>query len=123
MIVCNKQGLILRTNEAMQKLTGFAKEKLLTENWNDYFSLEGENLAQERYEKLMLDGQYGPYQMTIMTNDQKSIYLQAQDYLSKDDGGHTQIWTFASDITKERIALHRLAKMKQDIGTHLNKQI
>jgi PAS domain S-box-containing protein len=45
-IVCNKQGLILRTNEAMQKLTGFAKEKLLTENWNDYFSLEGENLAQ-----------------------------------------------------------------------------
>jgi two-component system CheB/CheR fusion protein len=109
-IVCNKQGLILRTNEAMQKLTGFAKEKLLTENWNDYFSLEGENLAQERYEKLMLDGQYGPYQMTIMTNDQKSIYLQAQDYLSKDDGGHTQIWTFASDITKERIALHRLAE-------------
>lgn len=109
-VVTNKNGFILRTNDAMQKLTGCSQEKLLTERWIDHFNLEDQILANERFEKLMANGSYGRYQMRLVTKDNKFVVLDAHDYLSQDENGHTQIWTFAADITKELNALNQLAE-------------
>ncbi len=108
-VVSNAQGMFLRTNRAMQKYTGLSKEKLLTKSWSDYFNVENKDLFEERKKALVVDGKFGPYTLELLGQSRESILLKIEDYLSKDDEGNIQTWSFASDITSEISALNKLS--------------
>ena len=112
-IVSNIEGMFLRTNRAMQEYTGLNKEQLLTRNWSDYFNLKNQDVLEKRHSALTNNGKFGPYSLELLRKNKESIFLEVEDYISKDDEGNTQIWSFASDITTEKFALSELSKSEE----------
>lgn len=106
-VVSNAEGMFIRTNRAMQRYTGLSREQLLAKNWREFFTSTDQSIFRERQYALTTIGKYGPYILETLS-DSQSI-LQVEDYMSKDDDGNIQIWSFASDISKEKIALNELS--------------
>ncbi|XQW85300.1 EAL domain-containing protein [Thalassotalea piscium] len=111
-IITNLQGMILKTNHAMQTYTGLTREQLLAKNWFDLYPVEDNRRFLNRQKELTEKGTFGPYIIELINNDITTI-LEVEDYLSRDELGHTQIWSFASDISKERRALAELSLSQQ----------
>ena len=113
MIITNLQGMILKTNQAMQKYTGLSKEQLLAKNWFELYPIENNIRIINRQKELTEKGTFGPYIIELQSNKNVKTILSVEDYLSRDELGNTQIWSFASDISKEQHALAELSLSQQ----------
>ncbi|MBU2966016.1 EAL domain-containing protein [Amphritea sp. 2_MG-2023] len=112
-IITNLQGMILKTNHAMQTYTGLTREQLLVKNWFDLYPIEDSTRFLNRQKELTEKGTFGPYIIELTSDEGVTTILNVEDYLSRDELGHTQIWSFASDISKERQALAELSLSQQ----------
>ncbi|MBU2880164.1 EAL domain-containing protein [Aliiglaciecola lipolytica] len=112
-IITNLQGMILKTNHAMQKYTGLSREQLLAKNWFDLYPIENSSRFINRQKELTEKGTFGPYILELESGGITKTILNVEDYLSRDEQGNTQIWSFASDISKERHALTELSISQQ----------
>ena len=112
-IITNLQGMILKTNQAMQKYTGLSKEQLLAKNWFELYPIENNIRIINRQKELTEKGTFGPYIIELQSNKNVKTILSVEDYLSRDELGNTQIWSFASDISKEQHALAELSLSQQ----------
>lgn len=106
-IVSNAEGMFIRTNRAMQRYTGLSREQLLAKNWRNFFTPANQEVFHKRQYELTTNGKFGPYVIESFTATR--VILQVEDYLSKDDDGNIQIWSFASDVSKEKLALKELS--------------
>ncbi|MDO6593938.1 EAL domain-containing protein [Neptuniibacter sp. 1_MG-2023] len=112
-IITNLQGMILKTNHAMQTYTGLTREQLLAKNWFDLYPIEDNTRFLNRQKELTEKGTFGPYIIELKSKGNVTTVLDVEDYLSRDELGNTQIWSFASDISKERHALAELSLSQQ----------
>lgn len=112
-IISNAQGIFIRTNTAMQRYTGLSKERLLAKNWSDFFGEENNELFKKRQFELTFNGKFGPYVLELYITGKEVTFLKISDYMSKDDEGNIQIWSFASDISKEKSVLSKLSLSEQ----------
>ena len=112
-VITNMKGLILKTNTAMQNFYRSSREQLLAKHWIS-LSPSQESIDFSNRDKLLTEhGKFGPYTIEIESPDGINTFLKVEDYLSRDDMGHSQIWSFASDISKETYARHELLLSKQ----------
>ncbi|WP_413700754.1 PAS domain S-box protein [Psychromonas sp. KJ10-10] len=116
-VITNLQGMVLKTNNAMQSFTGFNREQLLAKNWLEIFSIKYSDLFLNRQNELTKNAKFGPYTIQLESLDNEIKILQIEDYLSKDELGNTQIWSFATDISKEKEAIRQLSLSEEKYKT------
>ena len=107
-VITNMEGLILKTNTAMQVFSRLSREQLLAKHWLNLFPLHDGLDFSNRDKELKENGQFGPYTIEIESPEGMNTILEVEDYLSRDDLGNSQIWSFASDISKETYARNQL---------------
>ncbi|MFA3792269.1 EAL domain-containing protein [Aliiglaciecola sp. SL4] len=108
-IITNLQGMILKTNHAMQKFTGLSKEQLLAKSLLNIYPIDDTGYFLSRQKQLIEKGTFGPYIIELNSANNGNTILEIEDYLSRDESGNTQVWSFASDISKEKHALAELS--------------
>lgn len=116
-VITNLQGMVLKTNNAMQSFTGFNREQLLAKNWLEIFSIKYSDLFLTRQRELTKNAKFGPYTIELESKDNSIKTLRVEDYLSKDDLGNAQIWSFATDISQEKLALYQLSLSEEKYKT------
>ncbi|WP_435237204.1 EAL domain-containing protein [Psychromonas sp. PT13] len=107
-VITNMDGLILKTNKAMQYYSRLSREQLLAKHWLSLSSLQRNADLSNRNKELIDNGKFGPYIIEFESLDGLNTLLEVEDYLSRDEFGHSQIWSFASDISKETYARNEL---------------
>jgi two-component system CheB/CheR fusion protein len=108
-VVCTMGNIFVRTNQAMQQLTGLSKDKLLAKSWDD-FDLGG-TIAKERAD-LMKEKHIGPYELNLLIDGEPRVWC-IEDYLLPDKGERYQIWSFVEDITDEVDTRDRLSESEE----------
>ena len=112
-VITNMEGLILKTNTAIQNFYGLPTEQLLAKHWITLSPLQENIDLSTREKELTENGKFGPYKINIKSPDGMDTILEVADYLSRDEKGNSQIWSFASDISKETYARQELLLSQQ----------
>ncbi|MEG3753889.1 EAL domain-containing protein [Psychromonas arctica] len=112
-VITNMEGIILKTNTAMQKFYDLSREQLLAKHWITLTPLHEDVDLLLREKELAEKGKYGPYKVNIKSANGMDTILEVADYLSRDEKGNSQIWSFASDISKETYARRELLLSQQ----------
>ena len=112
-VITNMEGVILKTNTAMQNFYRLAPEQLLAKHWITLSPLQENIDLSTREKELTENGKFGPYKINIKSPDAIDTILEVVDYLSRDEKGNSQIWSFASDISKETYARQELLLSQQ----------
>ncbi|MDZ7819203.1 MAG: PAS domain S-box protein [Aliarcobacter sp.] len=107
-VISNAEGIFIRTNKAMQRFSGLSREQLLAKNWRDFFTSKNTELFHTRQYELTSNGKFGPYVLEFFNKGKENTFLEIVDYMSKDDEENIQIWSFGTDISKERSVLTKL---------------
>ena len=107
-IISNLEGVFLRTNTAMERITGYNKDRLLGMCWQDLLNDKETSLYKGKHTELISDGKSGPYVVDISTINKDRKFLSIENYISKDEKGNVQVWSFASDISKEKAIQEKL---------------
>jgi two-component system CheB/CheR fusion protein len=116
-VITNFQGMVLKTNNAMQTFTGFNREQLLAKNWLEIFSIKYSELFLKRQKELNANGKFGPYYLELDIDENETKTLQIEDYLSNDELGNIQVWSFTTDVSKEKQAIRELSLSEQKFKT------
>jgi two-component system CheB/CheR fusion protein len=112
-------GTIVRTNQAMQSLTGLHTHALLAKTWRDLVN-EVEFISEARKQELVSKGIFGPYNVSISNAEGQERVLKVKDYLIKHSEKQHLIWTFASDVTFELESKKALEASEQKYRTIFN---
>ncbi|MFT2090648.1 EAL domain-containing protein [Paraglaciecola sp. 2405UD69-4] len=116
-IITNLDGLILKTNHAVQTFSGLTREQLLAKNLVELYSHHESPNFSNRKRELIEKGKFGPYIIKLEPTPDKITTLKVEDYISNDELGNTQIWSFSTDISKERQALAELSLSQKKFKT------
>ena len=108
-VVTNADGIVLRSNPAMQRFMGISREGLLAKNWRDIVLSKSPDTALERQKLLLKNGTYGPYVLEFNNQSDVCTIVKIMDYVNIDQDGNVQIWSFATDISKERNMVSELS--------------
>ena len=119
-VITNMDGIILKTNTAIQNYSRLSREQLLTKYWINLFPSQEQIDFSNRDKELAENGKFGPYTLELESQDGINTILEVEDYLSRDDLGNSQIWSFASDISKETYARNELLLSQQKYKTTFN---
>ncbi|WP_413692799.1 EAL domain-containing protein [Psychromonas sp. KJ10-2] len=112
-VITNLEGIILKTNTAMQGFCRLPREQLLAKHWLNLAPVQMDIDFSNREKELTESGKFGPYNIHIKSENGMDTILRTEDYLSRDEKGNSQIWSFASDISKETYARQELLLSQQ----------
>ncbi|OSM07088.1 putative two-component system, chemotaxis family, CheB/CheR fusion protein [Magnetofaba australis IT-1] len=106
-VVTTLDGVFVRTNRAMQQISGYGRDALLARSWGELTG-EKESLQRARYKEVIDQGHSSPYLLEIVSTTGKVHILNVEDYLIRADDGAHQVWSFGRDVSAVQAAQHQL---------------
>lgn len=99
-VVSNLDNVILKVNKAMEYISEYSKDQLMTKTWEDLFLSEEPHFNEYEKKSLLQDGKLDSFMSSIKTKSGKIKLLSIESYILSGDGDQHQIWSFATDLTE-----------------------
>lgn len=118
LVTFNASGKITYANEALAKITGVDREKLIGMDINGYFT--DPNKAKASNREVFEKGYVSNYPLSIKRQDGKATDVLYNASVYKDDNGNV-LGAFASahDITDQKIAEERILELNKALEHHI----
>jgi two-component system CheB/CheR fusion protein len=120
-VVCTETGLFIRSNKAMEQITGYDKNELMLKNWFELLAYPEQHEIIDAFKsELKHENQVGPIEVVIKTRFDAFSRLSIEFYSTIDKQKQIMIWCFASNITKEFKYKQELAHSENIYKTTFN---
>ncbi len=107
-----KTGQLLSVNNAMVAPTGFSREELLTQRYQD-LSCDPAELCKAQQKSLEANGRYGPYEREFITKDGIQYPVMTNGIGFTDSEGRQLVWSIVEDISEQKQAQLKLATLSR----------
>jgi PAS domain S-box-containing protein len=117
LVTISPNGIITDLNAATEQVTGVSREKLIGNDFSDYFTEPDK--AREGYKQVFSKGAVRDYPLTIRHSSGRVTDVLYNAALYKNEAGEIQgVFAAARDVTERKQAEHKLNEAYQKIKTH-----
>ncbi len=102
-------GRFLQTNRAVEMITGYAQDEILSLKWSDWEVTDGSSDRPLRIESLLHDGRFGPVEMSLKRKDGSRVPVQITGIIVHSTDGTRHIWSMVEDISVRKRSEQRIS--------------
>jgi len=102
-------GRFLQTNRAVEMITGYSQEELLSMRWSDWQITDSSCDRPLQLESLLQNGRFGPIEMSLRRKDGSRVPVQVMGIIVHSTDGTRHIWSMVEDITVRKRSEQRIS--------------
>ena len=102
-------GRFRQTNRAVEMITGYSQEEILSLGWSDWEVMDGTAEQPVRIESLLEDGRFGPVEMSLKRKDGSRVPVQITGIIVHSIDGKSHVWSMVEDISVRKRSEQRIS--------------